>query len=347
VNRLLAGLLALSVGLVAAACDDAQGSALEVNGREVSQSSVDKELDAIADNEAFSESVEAQGGSVSDTEGTLSAQITAQWLTFLVQDEVVVEEIEGRDIEVTAENETAGQAAAEELFGAPEVFEAFPEWFRNRVVARESRRAALLAAITPEAGDGPTDEEVRAAFDQQFAEIAAQCPSGKYAAHILVETQAEADALALQLAAGADFATLAAAESIDTQSGALGGELLCFDPAQLVPEFAAAAEALPLNQVSAPVQTEFGFHLIIVRDAIPFESVEAVVREGLAADENPAGALGPLIAEADVSVNPRYGEWQVQDGEGFVQPRAPVTPSSVPEVPEVPEGSVPEVPLPE
>lgn len=83
------------------------------------------------------------------------------------------------------------------------------------------------------------------------------------ASHILVNTQAEAIALQKQLAVGAKFEELARRNS-KCPSGAQGGDLGFFGKGQMVKEFEDAAFSLPIGQVSAPVKTEFGFHLIKV-----------------------------------------------------------------------------------
>ncbi|MCL4862053.1 MAG: peptidylprolyl isomerase [Caldilineaceae bacterium] len=81
-------------------------------------------------------------------------------------------------------------------------------------------------------------------------------------------TEAEALALAesirMRILAGEDFAALAAEYSDDPGSGANGGDLGWFGRGRMVPEFEEAAFTLPLNVVSEPVKTDFGYHLIEV-----------------------------------------------------------------------------------
>jgi len=94
----------------------------------------------------------------------------------------------------------------------------------------------------------------------------------------LTEEQALAKAQEIrkQLLAGSDFAALAKAESDDSGSGANGGDLGNFGHGQMVPAFEQAAFSLPLNQVSEPIKTQFGYHLIRVdkREAKSFDSVK-------------------------------------------------------------------------
>ncbi len=84
------------------------------------------------------------------------------------------------------------------------------------------------------------------------------------ASHILVPTEAEANDLKQRCAAGEDFADLAKAHS-GCPSGKQGGSLGQFSQGQMVPEFDAVIFSdLPLGEVSEPVKTQFGYHLIKV-----------------------------------------------------------------------------------
>ena len=82
----------------------------------------------------------------------------------------------------------------------------------------------------------------------------------------LTEEQALAKAQEIKkkLAAGGDFAALAKAESDDTGSGANGGELGTFKRNSMVPEFEQVAFSLARGQVSDPIKTQFGYHMIQV-----------------------------------------------------------------------------------
>jgi peptidyl-prolyl cis-trans isomerase C len=83
------------------------------------------------------------------------------------------------------------------------------------------------------------------------------------ARHILVQTQAQAQDIIKQLDGGADFATLAQKDSIDP-GAKNGGELGWFSQDEMVPAFANAAFALtPGKYTETPVQTQFGWHVIL------------------------------------------------------------------------------------
>jgi peptidyl-prolyl cis-trans isomerase C len=86
-----------------------------------------------------------------------------------------------------------------------------------------------------------------------------------HARHILVATEDEAKAIVAQLKGGADFATLAKEKSKDP-GAAEGGDLGYFTKDQMVPEFAEVAFKLDKGQISDPVKTQFGWHIIKVED---------------------------------------------------------------------------------
>lgn len=98
-------------------------------------------------------------------------------------------------------------------------------------------------------------------------------PAQVRAKHILVASKAEAEAILKELkglkgeALNKKFSELASTKSIDKASGANGGELGFFPKSQMVPEFADAAFAMKKGEISkAPVQTNFGFHIILKED---------------------------------------------------------------------------------
>jgi len=88
------------------------------------------------------------------------------------------------------------------------------------------------------------------------------------ASHILVKTESEAADLKQQIADGASFGDLAREHS-ECPSGNSGGSLGQFGPGQMVPEFDAVIFGdLPVGQVSEPVKTQFGFHLIQIQQRL-------------------------------------------------------------------------------
>jgi peptidyl-prolyl cis-trans isomerase C len=109
-----------------------------------------------------------------------------------------------------------------------------------------------------------TDEALQAAYDARFKDAgpADRIQRGPYPGR----HQEEADKLKADLAAGADFAELAKANSTDTGSGANGGDLGWFGLGMMVKPFEDAVVAAKVGEVAGPVQSDFGWHLILVKE---------------------------------------------------------------------------------
>lgn len=106
------------------------------------------------------------------------------------------------------------------------------------------------------------------------------------ASHILVEDEKEAQEIKAQLDKGADFAALAKEKSIDPGSGANGGELGEFKEGDMVGEFWNGAKALQVGEVSEPVKSSFGYHIIKLTDRkeagiSPYEEVADQVEQSV------------------------------------------------------------------
>lgn len=122
--------------------------------------------------------------------------------------------------------------------------------------ARSLRAAEEIQRIT---NDAVTDESLQQAYDEVFAELQ---PETEYnASHILVPTEEEAQALVSELEGGADFATLAQEKSTGP-SGPNGGQLGWFGKGAMVPSFEETVMTMEPGTISAPVQTQFGWHVI-------------------------------------------------------------------------------------
>ena len=150
----------------------------------------------------------------------------------------------------------------------------------NYLEERALRRAFFAETIA----NAVTEEAVRADYDKFVADFV---PADEIrASHILVATEEEAKTVEADLAAGGDFATIAKEKSIDP-GAANGGDLGFFGKGMMVAPFEAAAFALTdVGQVSAPVQSQFGWHVIRLeekRQSTPpaFEQVASQLQQQL------------------------------------------------------------------
>lgn len=145
------------------------------------------------------------------------------------------------------------------------------------------------------------------------------------AKHILVETLEEAEAAQARLAAGEDFAAVATEVSLDTQSE--GGDLGCTLVSDYVDEFAQAALVAPLNEVTGPVESSFGFHLILVSERTVPTRVEYLaspweILSSSAATLIWSDWITEVLAASDVWVAEAYGTWT---GDGILAPASETT----------------------
>ena len=137
---------------------------------------------------------------------------------------------------------------------------------KRDLIAVENNKRGYLSGIALQAvvGASVTDATLQAAYDARFKDAA---PQTEYsAAHILVEDEEKAKALKAELDGGADFADLAKANSTDTGSGANGGDLGWFGLGAMVKPFEDAVVAAEAGKVTAPVKSDFGWHLILVKE---------------------------------------------------------------------------------
>jgi len=126
-------------------------------------------------------------------------------------------------------------------------------------------RSKLLMGyeLQQEAKTALTDEALKQTYDEAVKSMSGQ--EEVHARHILVEGEDEAKAIIEQLKGGADFAKLAKEKSKDP-GAAEGGDLGYFTKDQMVPEFADVAFKMYPGQLSNPVKTQFGWHVIKVED---------------------------------------------------------------------------------
>lgn len=157
------------------------------------------------------------------------------------------------------------------------------------------------------AEDRITDTELRAIYEERSVEF-----TFVDADHILVRTEEEARRVYRQVkdATEAEFVALARRVSIEPGAEERGGRLGRTAASGFAPEFASAAIALGPGEVSRPVRTQFGWHVIYLvdKDVTPFEEVEAGLREPFA-DREFRAWLEERARALDVEVNPRYGRF--------------------------------------
>jgi peptidyl-prolyl cis-trans isomerase D len=153
-----------------------------------------------------------------------------------------------------------------------------------RVPARVRAEYLVLSAERLAGGEQVPEAELKAAYEARAAQY--QVAEQRRASHILVKTEDEARELAAEVRkAPARFAELAKKHSQDPGSAPAGGDLGFFGRGMMVPAFEDAAFRMQPGEVSEPVQSEFGWHVIRLTGVQPAKTQPfAEVREELAAE---------------------------------------------------------------
>ena len=324
-----APLVVAALALAATGCGAVQPTAATVNGERITQDSVDAELRELRDNDGYRNAffgAEAEG---SGRAGTFNSQLAAEVLTLRIYYELVDQELAERGIEVTAQELRDARAQLEEQVSqdpqtgqvdparGKEVLGAFSAGYLDDLVRRQAQVVRLQSVLTE---GSVSDERVQAYYEENPNEFVEVC-----ARHVLVDTRADGDAVAGELRApGADFAAVARARSKDPSAQENGGDLGCAPSASYVDPFAEAARTQPLNEVGAPVETNFGFHVIQVyeRSTKPLDEVRGDIERQLqaATGDRLNEWLVEALDAASIKVNARFGRFD-RTPEGGAPPR--------------------------
>lgn len=286
-----------AMGLVFAACGGSGGAAATVNGVEITDADVETMI---------SESIEQ------------TDEVKAQTLSTLVQWEIVAQAAESdfgvaptpdeTEAELQVLLDEFGAGSLEDFLTAQAITEDLLMGYIEQTLIQEGVDEAFAASA-----EAPTAEDIAAEREASPTVWTEACAS-----HILVETEDEALAVIDRIDGGEEFADLATELSLDTGSGANGGDLGCTAPYQYVEPFANAVMEAPIGELTEPVESEFGFHLIIVesRTDSPDSDIEAYLTQVSVVEVTDEWFL-EAVNSADVDVDESYGEW-VTDPEPMI-----------------------------
>lgn len=296
-------LLAMFVvsALVASACGSSVGTGsgvVSVADATLSRSDVIEYLDGWA---------VVNGGVVGSP---LDRELSTGGIEFWVQTTALEQELGSA---ITAADRTAGKTWAADTFAdlanGSAAYEALVAWWSTRLAVSRDLNVGL----------DPSEDELRARLD----EINENQPETVCASHILVETEEQAVAVLERIADGEEFTALAPELSLDPGSGANGGSLGCVARGQYVEGFEEAVWDGSDGDMIGPLETEFGFHIILHEGftmGFEFDEVEVELRDQVIQERNQlvndehAERMAIAAADAKVSVDPRYGEWDSTTG---------------------------------
>lgn len=293
---------ALLLTLLAASCSSGGDVAATVNGSDI-------EADTIRG------LVAAPDGEVTDEQFLDALTAVVQWQAIgdAARAEFAIDPTE-EEIADYADQIFAAQGAGstrDEFLASQQVSEEGFALYAGQLLVSEQVLAQLETRV-----EQPTAEEAEQLLIDDPRSWTLVC-----AAHILVATEEEATAIKDRLADGEDFAELAIELSIDTGSGANGGDLGCTPPSRWVDPFAEASLSAEIGTVTDPVESQFGFHLIRVDSRT--EATTEELQQGLT-DQR----LGEIVqnwylaavSDAEVTVAEQYGTWETDPVPTIVPP---------------------------
>ncbi|MEO7836564.1 MAG: peptidylprolyl isomerase [Acidimicrobiales bacterium] len=345
-RRLLLLVATVLVVVALAGCGSLGGYAAKVNGVRIDKDEVENELEAILANKKYLDRIDQGapgqpgGGRVRGAGSkTFTTTFIAALLDRRISLEVIRQEVRRRKLVPTAEQRQQARQQVIGLLGGKELFDGFAKPYQDSLVGYFADVFALQTVLgSPRVAAAEVAEfyeKNRAVFDRTCVRhilISAEDPEG----------EAKATAIKARIAAGEDFAAIATAESTDRGEGgaeggsaAQGGALGCVPAGGLVPEFQQAMDALQPGQVSDPVKTQFGFHIIEVtaRQILTLEEATPEIRQRLQSQAaSPVAAfVSKAVGKAKIEVNPRYGTF-VKSGQnpGVRPPREPKSASTTP-----------------
>jgi foldase protein PrsA len=207
--------------------------------------------------------VESEAGSITKDElyEAMKERYGEQVLRELVYGKVLSEKYEVTDEEVQKEIDTLKQEYGDQF---PMVLQ--QSGFKSEEQLKKTMRVGLLQEKLAMKDIEVTDEEVQEHYDALKPEI--------QASHILVADEETANEVKQKLDEGADFEELVEEYSTDTGTVATGGDLGFFGTGVMDPAFEEAAYALEVGEVSGPVQSQFGFHIIKLTDKKELDPLE-------------------------------------------------------------------------
>jgi parvulin-like peptidyl-prolyl isomerase len=346
--------LVLALAVIGSSCSATNPVALQVGQWQLSDSDLEVQLSSFADvyaeatsQEEADQALRAQLGVDGDGESALvswSTAFTAQFLNDQLNLQLARIAADERGIEITQDDRDAARRQLEQNYASQSgesVFGQLDEDYQETLVDGIAAQNLVVDAIL---GEGVPEDLLRQLFEaggERYSEPQA-CVS-----HILVlagESNGQAtptdaeyaaalteiEALQAQLDAGADFAEVAAASSEDG-SAASGGDLGCAPEGTYVPGFEETVWSQPVGEVSEPVQTTFGYHLVLVRSRgiVSFEDVRSSLEAQV--EENPELLLQAELArtarDVGVTVDGRYGDYDEATAQ-ITTPAGPSLPST-------------------
>lgn len=294
----------------------ASGVVASVAGDEISQAELDEVISQAK------ERLESQGQNIPAAGSQEYVAFQQNALAYLVQRAQFEQQAEKLKVVVTDEEvDERVKRVLTQFFGGDR--KKYEEALEKQGITDAQVRDELRATLTSEkiferVGDTAkvTAAEVKAYYDAH-PELYSQPPSRRVR-HILVASKALADDIHGQLSDGADFATLAKKYSTDSSKDV--GGTLTIRKGETVPQFEKTALALKVNELSEPVKTRFGWHIIQALGPLssakstPFASVSKTIRDTLIGQKR-----SDVVAKWLADLKQEYAD-KIEYASGFAPP---------------------------
>ncbi len=301
--RLLTTLL-LPLSLTLTACASGTTNEAVISGKlaPINEKELQAELKMLAAIPSFTKGWESVTSKAATTGTKSKPKYDDELVAYALQNRffsaLIQEEAKGRKLKPDPATQEISDQLAQATPGGKETLDEYPSAYRTNLLLTQQYIGALLKDV---AGDP------KKYYNEHPEEFIGGCLS-----HILVATEEEAKAAVKRIEAGEAFEKVAKELSQDPGSGANGGDLGCADLASYVPEFAAAAEKLSVGVLSAPVKTQFGFHILKkgTKNTKPWgpeteqQATQSAQQAGI---ETLRAALSKRAKAAGIKVNPKYG----------------------------------------
>lgn len=296
-KRLIAIVAVLA--LVLAACGSSDETAATVNGEAVSAALVEE----FAGGEDASDQARAQALATL-IQWSITEQAAAEQFSYDPTDDEI-------QTEVDAVVASAGVASLAELAEN----EGIPEEVLRRYILQLMIQDTITAELETSLPQ-PSDEEVSTELADNESSWTLVCVT-----HLLVETEEEAQEALARIDGGEPFADVASEVSTDTASAVQGGDLGCSPASEYVEPFAVAAMAAEIDVPTGPVESQFGFHVLVVSSRELATSDE--VRDSLLGAAVLAAAdewFIEVTSAADVVVTDGFGTWVTEPSPSIIPP---------------------------
>jgi PPIC-type PPIASE domain len=296
---------ALIVVLLTVACGTGRPEVARVGDREVQEADLDQAVAlqrVLADLQGVpcGQAEEGEGEAAACDRIALSTELL--WLAVAGYAETHDLVADASDVD-QAVSQLEGQVGADALDQALEA----RGLTRDDLVGLGRRILTIRAVRGAVAEESVGEDELRARYDERMNEF-----TTVQADHILLESQAEAERVYRRVRDASEQEFVDVAKETSTEPGAAerGGRLGSAVASTYVPEFAEAVMALEPGEISRPVQTQFGWHVIYLvdKEITSFEEAKESILEPLA-DREFRSWLEERADELDVEVDPRYGRF--------------------------------------